>query len=108
VGAPPVAVGVLPKALGVAAVSAGAGDRAGAGRGRVGDEPVAVPRPLAADGPEAAPDVVHEDIIYEDIAYESGEPSVSADDRPLSYVPFYGVPYVPLPTVNRHRMRVRS
>ncbi|MFF7722565.1 DMT family transporter [Streptomyces luteogriseus] len=43
--------------------------------------------------------------------YESGEPSVVAasdDERPLSYVPFYGIPYVPLPTVDRHRMRVRS
>ncbi|MFJ4718268.1 DMT family transporter [Streptomyces luteogriseus] len=43
--------------------------------------------------------------------YESGEPSVAAasdDERPLSYVPFYGIPYVPLPTVDRHRMRVRS
>ncbi|MFF5955230.1 DMT family transporter [Streptomyces luteogriseus] len=44
-------------------------------------------------------------------SYESGEPSVVAasdDERPLSYVPFYGIPYVPLPTVDRHRMRVRS
>jgi hypothetical protein len=45
-----------------------------------------------------------------DAAYESGEPSVVAadDERPLSYVPFYGIPYVPLPTVDRHRIRVRS
>ncbi|MEU2908309.1 DMT family transporter [Streptomyces massasporeus] len=44
-------------------------------------------------------------------SYESGEPSPAAasdDGRPLSYVPFYGIPYVPLPTVDRHRMRVRS
>ncbi|MBX9362141.1 DMT family transporter [Streptomyces sp. WAC04114] len=44
-------------------------------------------------------------------SYESAEPSVAAatdDERPLSYVPFYGIPYVPLPTVDRHRMRVRS
>jgi hypothetical protein len=42
--------------------------------------------------------------------YESGEPSVSVfdDERPLSYVPFYGIPYVPLPMVDRHRVRVRS
>ncbi|MER7899278.1 hypothetical protein ABTX62_24980 [Streptomyces sp. NPDC096046] len=42
--------------------------------------------------------------------YESGEPSVSVfdDERPLSYVPFYGIPYIPLPMVNRHRVRVRS
>ncbi|MFF5308124.1 DMT family transporter [Streptomyces massasporeus] len=46
-----------------------------------------------------------------DASYESGEPSLAAatdDERPLSYVPFYGIPYVPLPTVDRHRMRVRS
>ncbi|MGW0610664.1 DMT family transporter [Streptomyces sp. NPDC002788] len=44
-----------------------------------------------------------------EVAYESGEPSVSSDDeRPLSYVPFDGIPYVPLPTAHRHRMRVRS
>nr|WP_031111683.1 DMT family transporter [Streptomyces sp. NRRL S-146] len=43
--------------------------------------------------------------------YENGESSVvaaSGDDRPLSYVPFYGIPYVPLPVIDRHRMRVRS
>ncbi|MFC9684408.1 DMT family transporter [Streptomyces sp. NPDC056948] len=100
VGAPPTAVGVLPKTLGVGAVSAGAGDRGAAGRGRSGDEPVSVPRRLAAEEPEASPDV----------PYESGEPPVSSDPdrRPLSYVPFYGIPYVPLPTVDRHRARVRS
>jgi hypothetical protein len=45
-----------------------------------------------------------------DASYESGEPSAAAsdDERPLSYVPYYGIPYVPLPTVDRHRMRVRS
>ncbi|MEU6914972.1 DMT family transporter [Streptomyces olindensis] len=58
-------------------------------------EQVRVPGPGTAPGP--------------DVAYESGEPSVSADDRrPLSYVPFYGIPYVPMPTVGRHRTRVRS
>lgn len=46
-----------------------------------------------------------------DASSESGEPSVVAasdDTRPLSYVPFYGIPYVPLPTIDRHRMRVRA
>ncbi|MER7480865.1 DMT family transporter [Streptomyces sp. NPDC126510] len=45
-----------------------------------------------------------------DAAYESGEPPAAAadDERPLSYVPFHGIPYVPLPTVDRHRIRVRS
>lgn len=46
-----------------------------------------------------------------DASYESGEPSAVAasdDERPLSYVPYYGIPYVPLPTVGRHRMRIRS
>ncbi|PPS67809.1 MULTISPECIES: DMT family transporter [Streptomyces] len=63
------------------------------------DAPVAV----LAPGPAAAAPGA-------DAAYESGEPSVVAadDERPLSYVPFYGIPYVPLPTVDRHRIRVRS
>lgn len=46
-----------------------------------------------------------------DASYEGGESSVVAasdDDRPFSYVPFYGIPYVPLPVIDRHRMRVRS
>jgi hypothetical protein len=34
--------------------------------------------------------------------------AASDDDRPFSYVPFYGIPYVPLPVIDRHRMRVRS
>ncbi|MEU1102757.1 DMT family transporter [Streptomyces tibetensis] len=63
------------------------------------DAPVAVLTP----GPGAAAPGA-------DAAYESGEPSVvtADDERPLSYVPFYGIPYVPLPTVDRHRIRVRS
>jgi hypothetical protein len=61
-------------------------------------EDVLVPGP-AVPGASAVPDVV----------YESGESSVPSDDeRPLSYAPFYGIPYVPLPTVERHRTRVRS
>ncbi|WP_405508436.1 DMT family transporter [Streptomyces purpurascens] len=102
VGAPPMAVSVLPRTRGVGTASAGAGDRGGTGRARPEDEPVSVPpRPQAAEEPEAAPDV----------PYESGEPPVSSgpgERRPLSYVPFYGIPYVPLPTVDRHRTRVRS
>ncbi|PTH90253.1 hypothetical protein C9J60_04630 [Streptomyces sp. A244] len=46
-----------------------------------------------------------------DASFEDGESSVAAasdDDRPFSYVPFYGIPYVPLPVIDRHRMRVRS
>ncbi|MEU0107804.1 DMT family transporter [Streptomyces sp. NPDC006251] len=55
---------------------------------------------VPGQGAPPAPDVV---------AYESGEPSVPADDqRPLSYVPFYGIPYVPMPTVDRRRTGVRS
>ncbi|MFI8167567.1 DMT family transporter [Streptomyces sp. NPDC085931] len=42
-------------------------------------------------------------------AYESGVPPVPAgDERPLSYVPFHGIPYVPMPAVDRHRVRIRS
>ncbi|MEV7082069.1 DMT family transporter [Streptomyces sp. NPDC093516] len=41
--------------------------------------------------------------------YESGVPPVPAgDERPLSYVPFHGIPYVPMPAVDRHRVRIRS
>ncbi|GAA2570750.1 hypothetical protein GCM10010304_06290 [Streptomyces roseoviolaceus] len=103
VGAPPMAVGVLPKTLDVGAASAEASDRGGTGRGRSVDEPVPTPtpRPLDTDTPETAP---------ADIPYESGEPPVPSGfgERPLSYVPFHGVPYVPLPTIDRHRTRVRS
>ncbi|MFF8933461.1 DMT family transporter [Streptomyces paradoxus] len=61
----------------------------------VPDTPAAVPLPGAGDK----------------TSYGSGESSgvvASDDDRPLSYVPFYGIPYVPLPVIDRHRMRVRS
>ncbi|MER8220503.1 DMT family transporter [Streptomyces sp. NPDC094143] len=41
--------------------------------------------------------------------YGSGVPPVPAgDERPLSYVPFYGIPYVPVPALDRHRVRIRS
>ncbi|MFE7900990.1 DMT family transporter [Streptomyces sp. NPDC057424] len=68
-------------------------------------EPVAAAVPLPGSGAAAVP-------AGQDAPYESGEPSVAAraseDERPLSYVPFYGIPYVPLPTVDRRRMRIRS
>ncbi|MFI7142523.1 DMT family transporter [Streptomyces massasporeus] len=72
--------------------------------------------PDAADavlvpGPDAVAAAAAVVASVADASYESGEPSVAAasdDKRPLSYVPFYGIPYVPLPTVDRHRMRVRS
>ncbi|MEU7719013.1 DMT family transporter [Streptomyces tibetensis] len=62
-----------------------------------------VPVALLAPGPAAAAPGA-------DTANESGEPSAVAteDVRPLSYITFYGIPYVPLPTVDRHRIRVRS
>ncbi|GAA2555556.1 hypothetical protein GCM10010423_66040 [Streptomyces levis] len=67
-------------------------------------------------------DVLVEDVLVPDVLvpgpgapgvadgpYESGVPPVPAgDERPLSYVPFYGVPYVPMPTVDRHRVRIKS
>ncbi|MFD8231379.1 DMT family transporter [Streptomyces sp. NPDC059696] len=43
----------------------------------------------------------------EDGSGEQAAPS-SAGGRPLPYVPFYDIPYVPLPAVDRHRIRVRS
>ncbi|MGW6548243.1 DMT family transporter [Streptomyces massasporeus] len=64
-----------------------------------------------APGPDAVAAAAAVVASVADASYESGEPSVVAatdDQRPLSYVPFYGIPYVPLPTVDRHRMRVRS
>ncbi|MEU0196219.1 DMT family transporter [Streptomyces afghaniensis] len=90
VGAPPVAVGALSRAMG-----GGDGDRGGAGRGMPEDVPVTVPAVagagVVAGEAEAGPDG----------AYESGE-------RPLSYAAFYGIPYVAMPTVDRHRSRIRS
>ncbi|MEU1571080.1 DMT family transporter [Streptomyces collinus] len=75
---------------------------AAAGAVAVPDTPAAVlvPAPGTAAGADGA-----------DASYEGGESSVVAasdDDRPFSYVPFYGIPYVPLPVIDRHRMRVRS
>ncbi|MFD7244016.1 DMT family transporter [Streptomyces massasporeus] len=72
--------------------------------------------PDAADavlvpGPDAVAAAAAVVASVADTSYESGEPSVPVatdDERPLSYVPYYGIPYVPLPTVDRHRMRVRS
>ncbi|MFH8657919.1 DMT family transporter [Streptomyces afghaniensis] len=90
VGAPPVAVGSLSRAMG-----AGAGDRGGAGRGASGDVPVTVPAVAGAGA------VAGEAGAGADVAYESGE-------RPLSYAAFYGIPYVAMPTVDRHRRRIRS
>ncbi|MDQ1014574.1 DMT family transporter [Streptomyces afghaniensis] len=87
VGAPPVAVGALPRAMG-----------AEVGRGASRDVPVPAVAGAGAGEPEAGPDV----------AYESGEPSVHSGERPLSYAACYGIPYVPMPTVDRHRTRIRS
>ncbi|MET9390282.1 DMT family transporter [Streptomyces sp. NPDC006624] len=88
-------------------------------------DPGGPPDPAAA-GPDAAPGgsgpLLAEDLLVDDLlvpgpaapagpdaAYGGGAAPGPADDRhPLSYVPFYGVPYVPLPAVNRHRTRVRS
>jgi hypothetical protein len=75
---------------------------AAAGAVAVPDTPAAVlvPGPGTAAGAGGA-----------DASYEGGGSSVVAasdDDRPFSYVPFYGIPYVPLPVIDRHRMRVRS
>ncbi|MFH9002356.1 DMT family transporter [Streptomyces afghaniensis] len=92
VGASPVAVGALSRATGV-----GAGDPGGAGRGASGDVPVTVPAVAGA----VAVAVAGEDEAGPDVAYESGE-------RPLSYAAFYGIPYVAMPTVDRHRRRIRS
>ncbi|MFF6881107.1 DMT family transporter [Streptomyces sp. NPDC012474] len=94
-----------------------------AARVRVPDAPAAVlaPEPGAtAAAPVAVPDTPAAVILpgpgaaaaagEADVSYEGGESSVAAsdDDRPLPYAPFYGIPYVPLPVLDRHRTRVRS
>ncbi|PNG18326.1 hypothetical protein C1J00_31715 [Streptomyces cahuitamycinicus] len=94
-----------------------------AARVRVPDAPAAVlaPEPVAtAAAPVAVPDTRAAVMSpgpgaaaagEADVSYEGGESSVAAasdDDRPLSYAPFYGIPYVPLPVIDRHRTRVRS
>ncbi|OUC88519.1 hypothetical protein CA983_41225, partial [Streptomyces swartbergensis] len=103
-GSPP-GMGALPEAVGAAPVAVGALHKAhvlGVGAGdlrRAGPVPSAdVPAVAVADEPEVDPDVT----------YESGEPSVSSEERPLSYAAFYGIPYVAMPTVARHRRRIRS
>ncbi|MEG8280272.1 DMT family transporter [Streptomyces sp. AHA2] len=60
----------------------------------------AVPRASpGAAVPRASPDAAH----------AGGEPPVvPGEGRPLPYAPFYGIPYVPLPVLDRHRARVRS
>ncbi|MFE6522098.1 DMT family transporter [Streptomyces sp. NPDC057794] len=77
--------------------------------------------PELVDGvlvPELVPDVPVPDAlvpaarVLPDGPYESGVPSVPGHDtdgeRPLSYLPFYNLPYVPLPALDRHRVRIRS
>ncbi|MER7190688.1 DMT family transporter [Streptomyces flaveolus] len=56
--------------------------------------PAPVPVPAAAPAGEA---------------YAAPEPAVpTAEDRIVSYGPFYGGPYVPLPVLDRRRVRIRS
>ncbi|MER7403053.1 DMT family transporter [Streptomyces sp. NPDC000070] len=63
---------------------------------------------VGAPVPAVAVAVADEPGVGPDVTYESGEPSVSSEERPLSYAAFYGIPYVPMPTVDRHRLRIRS
>ncbi|MFB6846446.1 DMT family transporter [Streptomyces sp. NPDC056373] len=75
------------------------------------ETPAEVPGPVLVPGPDAVAAAAAVVASVADSSYESGEPSAVAvpdDERPLSYVPYYGIPYVPLPTVDRHRMRIRS
>ncbi|MFJ4564833.1 DMT family transporter [Streptomyces caelestis] len=98
-GAPP-GIGALPETVGVGALPRALGAEAGhlGGTGRGPSEGVPVPAAAVADERDAGPDAT----------YESGEPPVSSGERPLSYAAFYGIPYVAMPTVDRHRMRIRS
>ncbi|GGU39650.1 hypothetical protein GCM10010244_77220 [Streptomyces coeruleorubidus] len=91
----PTGIGALPEAV---ALGVGAGDLGGAGREPSGD--VSVPVPAVA--------VAEETGVGPDVTYESGEPSVPSGERPLSYAAFYGIPYVAMPMVHRHRRRIRS
>ncbi|MFI8215090.1 DMT family transporter [Streptomyces sp. NPDC085932] len=89
------------------------------------DLPELVEDVLAADA--LAKDVLVEDVLVHDVLvpdvlvpgpgapavadgpYESGAAPVPAgDERPLSYMPFHGIPYVPMPAVDRHRVRIKS
>ncbi|MFH9706507.1 DMT family transporter [Streptomyces luteogriseus] len=82
-----------------------------AATGPRGEQETPAERPVLVPGPGAVAAAAAVVASVEATTYESGEPSAVAasdDERPLSYVPFYGIPYVPLPTVDRHRMRVRS
>jgi drug/metabolite transporter (DMT)-like permease len=97
----PVTVGSVPEPLGVGGVCrSGAAGAAGVeGRRAAGPllvEDVRVPGPAA---PRASPEAAHGD---------GQPPAVPRDERPLPYAPFYGIPYVPLPVLDRHRTRVRS
>ncbi|MFJ7335822.1 DMT family transporter [Streptomyces sp. NPDC101110] len=115
----PAPAGGLPQRPDRVAEPAGA-VRAG-GRPRGADAPgtgaaallAPVPRsPAAARVPASAAVLVPEPsgAPGADAGHGSGEPSAvtAGDERPLPYIPFYDIPYVPLPTVDRHRIRVRS
>ncbi|WP_405593345.1 DMT family transporter [Streptomyces sp. NBC_01092] len=87
--------------------------------------PTAMPAAELLDGlPEPAGTAAHEEILVPDgiegilipaqVAqgpYEESEPRPDNQESPNLYGPFYGgpyVPHVPLPVLNRHRMRVKS
>ncbi|MEV4786873.1 DMT family transporter [Streptomyces tuirus] len=98
---------------GAAAAVSGSGSEVVGPRG--GQEtPAGVPDTAGAvlvPGPDAVAAAAAVVASVADASYESGEPSAVAasdDERPLPYVPYYGIPYVPLPTVARHRTRIRS
>ncbi|BCL24427.1 DMT family transporter [Streptomyces tuirus] len=98
---------------GAAAAVSGSGSEVVGPRG--GQEmPAGVPDAAGAvlvPGPDAVAAAAAVVASVADASYESGEPSAVAasdDERPLPYVPYYGIPYVPLPTVARHRTRIRS
>ncbi|WP_077796455.1 DMT family transporter [Streptomyces sp. JHA26] len=61
-----------------------------------GPAPVPPPVPVPVTAPAAE-------------AYAAREPAEpAAEDRLISYGPFYGGPYVPLPVLDRRRVRIRS
>jgi hypothetical protein len=91
--------GVTGTSVSVAGLSDGA-PVGGGGAQQLASRPAKVFLPGPAPVPAAAP---------AGEAYTAPEPAVpAAEDRIVPYGPFYGGPYVPLPVLDRRRVRIRS
>jgi uncharacterized membrane protein len=97
----PASVGVQPAGTSVSVADLGEGSPVGGGgTQRLASRPAKVFLPGPAPVPAAAP------AGEACAAPEPAEPA--AEDRIVSYGPFYGGPYVPLPVLDRRRVRIRS